>query len=182
MIRKTTLACLLFSLSTYASYPEFAPEEKVGNSSLVLNGIGIRKVTIFSLKVYFAGLYLEKKSNDSRAILDSKEIKKVKMKFVRDVSKKDVVKAWREGLEKNCHQDCDKVFELFNNLKDFLSDVNEGEVMTVIFYPGKMEYFFNGEKKGQVESEPFAKSVLSMWIGKNPPNKDLKEGMLGINK
>ena len=47
---------------------------QVEGKTLVLNGMGIRKATIFHVKVYIAGLYMEKKSADPKAILGSSGI------------------------------------------------------------------------------------------------------------
>ncbi len=56
---------------------KFDDKVKAGNKELVLNGIGIRKATIFKVKVYYGGLYLEQKSSDHNAILNSASPKQI---------------------------------------------------------------------------------------------------------
>ena len=68
---------------------------------LVLNGAGIRKATIFNVKVYVAGLYTKSKSNDPKKILDSTDPKYIIMHFLRDVDKDKISGAWSEAFENN---------------------------------------------------------------------------------
>src|SRR4051812_36731362 len=63
--------------------------------TLRLNGTGIRKATIFNVEVYAAGLYLEQKSLNALEILNSKSVKIIEMKFLRDVSSDKMKDAWK---------------------------------------------------------------------------------------
>ena len=63
---------------------EFPPTMPAESRTLSLNGVGTRKATIFKVKVYDAALYLEKKSKNAEEILDSNQIKRVDMFFLRD--------------------------------------------------------------------------------------------------
>ncbi|RPJ78225.1 MAG: hypothetical protein EHM13_14925, partial [Acidobacteria bacterium] len=53
----------------------------VGNKTLVLNGMGVRSK--FFVKVYVAGLYLEKKTPDANAILQQDAARRLVLQFVR---------------------------------------------------------------------------------------------------
>ena len=53
----------------------------VGNKTLVLNGMGVRSK--FFVKVYVAGLYLEKKSGDASAIIQADAAKRIVLQFIR---------------------------------------------------------------------------------------------------
>jgi len=86
------------SLSGY-SLPDAYP---AGGQTLLLNGMGIRTLTIFNVRVYVAGLYLAQKSRDARAILASPGTKVLMMQFLHKASKSDVEKQYREGEERNC--------------------------------------------------------------------------------
>ena len=59
--------------------------DQVGNTTLVLNGMGLR--TKYAFKVYVAGLYIPQKSADPSAILKPDVPRRIVMHFVRDVSK-----------------------------------------------------------------------------------------------
>src|SRR5689334_13933681 len=69
----------------------------VDKRTLLLNGTGMRKATIFKVKVYSAALYLEKLSHDPKEILNSNQMKKVELHFVHDVPADKMKNAWNES-------------------------------------------------------------------------------------
>src|SRR3954471_3133323 len=69
----------------------------VEDRPLVLNGMGVRKATIFRVKVYVAGLYLERRSRSAADIIRSEQTKRLDVVLLRDVDRGDAVDAWREG-------------------------------------------------------------------------------------
>lgn len=151
---------------------------QVGNSHLVLNGLGLRKK--FVVKVYVAGLYLAQKSSDSNAILKDESPKRIVMHFVRDVSKNQIGEAFDDSFESNApdvlrtsRADIDRFFRA-------LSDVKAGDEMIFTIVPGKGTTFaINGAEKVTIANPAFAQALLSVWLGPKPPNADLKRGMLG---
>ena len=64
----------------------------------------------------------------------------------------------------------------------FDKDIKKGDTMTFTFLPGKTQIHVGPELKGTIESPDFGLVALMSWIGPNPPNSSLKEGMLGLNK
>ena len=72
---------------------------KAGDKTLKLNGLGLRKKTVF--RVYVSGLYLESPSKDAGAILASDQAKGIRMHFLRDLTKAQLVEAFQEGFEAN---------------------------------------------------------------------------------
>jgi hypothetical protein len=91
-----------------------------------------------------------------------------------------VSKAWNEGFEKNCEPDCEAHKASLEKLKGFMtSDVKEGDSMTLNFLPDKVILLLRGKLAGTVEAKGFAKTLLRVWLGKNPPNEALKEGLVG---
>src|SRR6266540_1594924 len=65
---------------------------KVGDKTLKLNGLGLRKKAVF--KVYVGGLYLESPSKDAGAILMAEQAKAIRMHFLRDLTKAQLVEAF----------------------------------------------------------------------------------------
>lgn len=63
---------------------------QVGGQTLVLNGIGIRTLTIFKVRAYVAGLYLPQKNRDPAAIMASPGPKVVLLQFLHSASKQQV--------------------------------------------------------------------------------------------
>ena len=72
---------------------------KAGEKTLKLNGLGLRKKAVF--KVYVGGLYLESPSKDAGAILGADQAKAIRMHFLRDLTKAQLVEAFQEGFEAN---------------------------------------------------------------------------------
>jgi len=152
----------------------------VEGRTLTLNGMGLREATWLKVDVYVAGLYLETKSSDSEAILASPEAKRIVMKFVRRVGRKDLVKAWNEGFEKNAGRDLAALMERIATLNSWMYDVEKGDLLSFIELPGKgVVIEVKGEAKGVIPGTDFARVLWSIWLGPDPPNPGLKQGLLG---
>src|ERR1700733_2556461 len=83
------------------------PETRVVNGTLVhLNGRGLRTYSLLGIRIYVAGLYLERRSDNPDAILRSSETKFLDIRFLRDVDADDARRAWRESFEQNCKDPC----------------------------------------------------------------------------
>jgi len=147
--------------------------------TLALNGMGVRKATIFKVKVYVMGLYLESKSKDPSAILSSDGVKQVTMQFVRSVSAEKLRDGWSEGVKKNSASS-DALKEKLKEFNETMSDVETKDQLVLKFVGEGVEVEVNGIKKGAIQGRDFQKGLLSVWLGPHPPNKDLKKGILGI--
>ena len=150
---------------------------KAGEKTLKLNGLGLRKKAIF--KVYVGGLYLESPSKDASAILASDQAKAIRMHFLRDLSKTQLVEAFQEGFEANAK---DKVAQkaAFDKMLALVPDVKSGSTLTFIYLPGKGTMLYVADKElGVFEGRGFADAVFSIWLGSKPPSEDLRKGMLG---
>jgi hypothetical protein len=150
---------------------------KAGEKTLKLNGLGLRKKSVF--KVYVGGLYLESPSKDAGAILASDQAKAIRMHFLRDLTKAQLVEAFLEGFEANAK---DKAAQkaAFDKMLALVPDVKEGTTMTFAYLPGKGTTLSAGSKElGVFEGKGFADAVFSIWLGPKPPSEDLKKGMLG---
>ena len=158
---------------------EMPDQTMVAGKQLVLNGQGTRKATIFKVKVYVAGLYLEAKTNAADAILASKQTKRLDMHFVHDVDKEKLGKAFLEGKEKNCKAGCEALAPAYDKLVSYMSDVKPGDSMAFTFLADKVEVEVKGQKLPAIDGAQFSSTFLMTWLGPNPPNEELKEGLLG---
>jgi hypothetical protein len=179
--------CALALLGSNASAAEISgvklPDQvSVAGKSLKLNGAGLRQATILKVNVYAAGLYLEKPSGDGEAIANSDQAKSIEMVFMRDVSAKQMAEAFGEGFEKNCVAGCAELKPHLSKLQGLLKDMKKGETMSVRFLADGVELMIRGQKAGSVGDKAFSHQLIRCWIGKNPPNSGLKEGLLGGKK
>ncbi len=151
----------------------------VAGKELKLNGAGIRKK--FVVKVYVGALYLATPSSDPAAIVQADEPKSVHMRFLRDVSRKQVMDAFQEGFEKNSGDQAKALGPDLNRLAAAIpKEVKEGSGLLVTYVPGKGTTVA-ATAGGQVtiEGKPFADAMFRNWLGKDPADESLKEKMLG---
>ena len=154
----------------------------VEGKTLKLNGAGLRQATFLKFNVYAAGLYLENSSRDGEAIANSDQPKSIEMVFMREVSAKQMAEAFQEGFEKNCVADCAKLKPDIGKLQGLMKDMKKGDAMAFHFLPDKVEVMIRGQKAGSIGDKGFGQQLIRCWIGKNPPNAGLKEGLLGLKK
>lgn len=178
------LACLALAAPVAAGTLEgvtMADSAQVGDSTLTLNGMGLRikKVAFLKVKVYVAGLYLPGRTSDPSAILDADGAKRLVMHFLyKEVSRDKLIEAWTEGFAGNAKglQFGDRL-DTFNAMWD---DMKTGEEAVLTYVPGTgTTVEIKGETKGVIPGADFAKALFSVWLGPEPPNPEIKQGLLG---
>ena len=158
----------------------FSDQAQVDGSNLSLNGLGLRQATFLKVNVYVAALYVAKTSNDPAAILGSGTPAELILQFVRDVGADDLRKGWSEGFEKNSKDQLPALKERIAMLNGWMADVKSGQRLTFIIKPGTgVQVDVHGAVKGTIKGDDFAKAFLAIWLGADPPNPEIKAGMLG---
>ena len=151
---------------------------QVSDTTLVLNGLGLRKK--FVVKVYVVGLYLEQKSSDPGAIMKVSTVKRIVMHFVHSASSHQMADAFEESFKNNAPEASKTMKSDIDRLLGALEPVKEGDQMLFTYLPGTGTTFaINGKEKLTIADPAFAPVLLSVWLGPKPPNADLKKGMLG---
>ena len=151
---------------------------KSGDMTLKLNGLGLRKKSVF--KVYVGGLYLESPSKDAGAILAADQAKAIRMHFLRDLTKAQLVEALQSGFEGNA-KDKTGQKDAFDKMLALIPDMKEGDTLTFTYLPGKGTTLQVGNKElGAFAGKGFSDAVFSIFLGPKPPSEDLKKGMLGM--
>src|SRR5215510_7751786 len=152
----------------------------VDGATLALNGLGLRQATVLKVNVYVAALYVPKPATDPATILASSTPKRLDLHFVRAVGRSDLTKAWDEGFEANAKGQLPALKERVEKFKGLMTDMKAGEQMSFTHRPGKgVGVDIGGAAKGMIEGDDFAKALLSIWLGPNPPNAGLKAGLFG---
>jgi len=158
----------------------FPDQVQVDGSSLTLNGLGLRQATAFKVNVYVAALYVAKTSADANALLGSNMPSELVLQFVRNVGADDLRKGWTEGFEKNSKGELPALKDRIAMLNGWMADVKTGEKLTFTNKPGAgVTVNVNGAVKGTIKGDDFAKAFLAIWLGADPPNPEIKAGMLG---
>ena len=179
----TLLSLFLLSSLTFAAKKadvELPDTMRLEGKELVLNGIGIRRATIFNVKVYVGGLYVLKKSKEVKTILTQENPKHITMKFVRGVDADDLQGAWLEGF-KAAVSDTDRapLMEAFNKFNATMKDVEEGDVISLNFLDQGVQVSVKGQRHPFIGNKDFSKALLSIWFV-NARDERLRDELLGL--
>lgn len=60
-----------------------------------------------------------------------------------------------------------------------MTDMAKGDRIVIDFIGSKTEVQFKGTKAATIDDERFQRAVLSIWLGPHPPNREIKDGILG---
>jgi Chalcone isomerase-like len=149
----------------------------VDGKTLVLNGIGLRQATMLKVKAYVGGLYLEQKSSDPKTVIESKQLKRVTLSFLRDIDGAQLASGWADSLRKVGGKEMEPAIGKFTSL---IGDVKNGDRMSFTSRPGAgVEVAVRDQVKGTVPGDEFSRTLFTVWFGPKPGDENLKRGMLG---
>ncbi|MGH8295568.1 MAG: chalcone isomerase family protein [Steroidobacteraceae bacterium] len=159
------------------SFPEHA---QARGETLTLNGLGLRRATIFGIKVYVGALYVAHPTADAQAILASPDPVEVELRFVFHVTAGQLRKAWREGFAKSAPGELPWLQSRIAQLNGWMRGVGSGQRMTFLRIPGVgIQYSLDGAVQGTIPGDEFATALLAIWLGPSPPSQALRAGILG---
>ncbi len=158
----------------------FAPECKAAGKPVVLNGVGLCEWGLFKIDLYYAALYLEQKTASPKEIVQSDQVKRLELRFVRNLSKSQLVKAYTAAMKANAGDDFSDYADALSEFNAMLCDVKKGCSLVTTYTPNAgLTVTLNGEDQGRVKCEKFARKFFELYVGEKPPTKDLKAGLLG---
>ncbi len=149
-------------------------------TSLTLNGAGLREKLVFDL--YAGGLYLTSKSSNASSIINADETMTIKLHILSKlVTNKKMVSAVNDGFEKSLDGNTAAMSNKIEKFKGFFSDkIVKGNIFDIAYVKGKGSVVYkNGTEIGVIEGLDFKKALFGIWLGEDPADGDLKEGMLG---
>ncbi len=179
-----SVLCLLFFVSPVTAQEiggvQLPDSVNMAGKQLILNGAGLRTKLFF--KIYAGGLYLVKPASNAQAIINSDEPMLVRMHFIYDgVSAEKLQDGWKDGFAltvPDADENLQQAIVAFTGL--FKEQAQENDVYDISWLPGKgMEIRFNGKLQGEIRGLDFKIGLFAIWLGKDPVDDDLKEGMLG---
>jgi hypothetical protein len=156
--------------------------QMVDGTEMQLNGIGVRTFSIFGIRIYVAGLYLEGRSDNSDSILRSSEKKLLDIRFLHDVDPEHAREAWQEGFAKNCLAPCNLDPRDVQRFLAAIPPMHKGDTSTLLFTSRGVNITFNGRPMGEINDRHFAAAVLATFIGPEPPTRRLKRELLGFQE
>lgn len=158
----------------------FSEHLQVNGSDLTLNGLGVRKATFLKINVYVAALYVAQPQRDAAALIDTGTPQELVLHFVRNVDAADMRKAFLEAFERHPANTSPSMKERIAKLNSWMTDLKTGQRLTFLRLPHVgVQVSVNGVSRGTIEGDDFAKAFVSIWLGAEPPNSELKSGLLG---
>ena len=185
-MRKISLLVLLFLLSTTVvvakdiggiTMPDMM---EVENSSLGLNGAGIRSKFVFEL--YVAGLYLATRSENAASVVAANEVMALRLHIISSkITAAKMVKATRKGFLQATGGD---FAEIKDDIAQFLAifddKIIKGDVFTFKYSPEAGTAVYKNEVlQATVGSLAFKQALWGIWLGHKPAQAKLKTALLG---
>lgn len=189
-MKRTTLAAMAaiaafqINLARAVDVEGFRFDDKLtlGNAELTVNGTGVRSK--FG-KRYAMALYLPAKAGDAKAVLAAKGPKRIAISLIKDVDGDTFASAVSKGINNNS-SDAEKATlkERVKQLADTvvaLGEIKAGARIVFDWLPEKGTVLtINGQPKGhEIPGEDFYSALLKVWLGEDPVQNDLKQGLLG---
>ena len=143
-------------------------------SSPYLIGEGVLKVFVWD--IYTLRLFSEtKKFNSSHPLV-------LEFEYLRDTSKKSVIKASIKELKKlNIPKNKLLIWEKY--LNNTISDMTKGEKAALYWEPGSQITFYVKERlKRIIKDKEFADAYINIWLGENTSRPILRDKIIGLKK
>lgn len=154
---------------------------KVGENTLQLNGAGLREKVFIDL--YVGGLYTTTKTKDANKIINADEPMAITLQIVSSlVTQEKMVESVQDGFEASISSKERKALKskIDSFIGMFSSEIVAGNKFELAYIPGIGTVVSkNGKKLGTVEGMDFKKALFGIWLGSEPVDKDLKNGLLG---
>jgi hypothetical protein len=164
---------------------KFARTTQLAGQTLQLNGAGVRVKVI--IDVYAAGLYVGKRDASAQSLLGQAGAKSLQIVLLRELTGEEFADAMIKGFRKN-NSDSEvarlqpRLDELRETMVSF-GTVKKGTVIQLNFVPGVgSRTLVDGSQRGtDIPGDDFYTALLKIWLGANPVDDDLKEGLLSQN-
>ncbi|MBB1268355.1 chalcone isomerase family protein [Shewanella sp. SR44-3] len=185
MIKKS----LCLALALLCSSSAFA-DTKVGDVTLPdtltvqeqvlqLNGAGIRSK--FFMDLYVGSLFTLTKTDNAQAVVDSETPVVIQLNITSDmITSEKMTTAMNDGFKLATNGDTAPIASSISAfIAAFAEPIKTGDKFTLVSIPGQGIINYKNDKQLSVtEGEVFRKAVLSIWLGEDPTDEDLKEAML----
>lgn len=160
---------------------KLAETQRLGETTLQLNGAGVRSRFLF--KVYVAALYLPTRQTQAEAVLAAPPPRRIQLTMLRALSADTFIDALHKGLEANFGDAA--LAALAPRLTTFDAQLNnqgearEGAVYTLDDTAAGTQLLVNGQAIGKpIPGSDFYRALLSVWLGDQPVQADLKRALL----
>lgn len=155
----------------------FAESYQAGSVTMPLYGVGLAKF-LRTIKVYVGALYLGPGVTPGKVLEDVP--KRLELSYFRGLKAGDFGQAANKVLSDNVSPMTIAALKpRIEHMRRLYEDVKPGDRYALTYLPGiGTELALNGQRKGIVEGADFAAAYFAIWLGPDPINQSLKEGLL----
>ncbi|HMP90451.1 MAG TPA: chalcone isomerase family protein [Kiritimatiellia bacterium] len=161
-------------------YARMFPENvDINGAELVRNGVS--KLTVrLVFDVYVAAFYQEPGRGPNDVTGDYP--KHLEIEYLRSISSRAFIDAGNDMLiAQHDKQTIASIQSRIDTINQWYQDVKKGDRYSLTYIPGiGTELKFNGESKGIIPGEDFARIYLTIWLGENNPYKSFRDRLVGI--
>lgn len=177
-------AIILFSLCL----PVFAAEvdgvklkDKMncGGVELPLVAAGLRDATIFNIRVYVLAMYAPAQVTSLTDPNVEKRPMCFEVHYLRDVEKAKVDEAWEYQFKESSEYEYPKLKDDIKLLQNFFGEIKKEKGIHLFeLLENSTKVYETGVYKGEIPGKEFGKNFISVFYGKNPPTKKLREALM----
>lgn len=155
----------------------FAESYQAGSTTMRLHGVGLARF-LRTIKVYVAALYLAPGAKPETVLDDVP--KRLELSYFRALKAGDFGRAADKVLADNLSPATIAALKpRIERLHRLYEDVKPGDRYGLTYVPEVgTELALNGQRKGIIEGADFAAAYFSIWLGPDPINEALKDGLL----
>ena len=151
----------------------------INNQTLTLNGAGVRKMLFMDL--YAGSLYTKNNTSDANSIINSKTPVAMQLDIVSSmITSERMASTVNEGFVTATNGDIAPVRERLDNfIGVFSEDIVKGDRFIMLMIPGEgLKAYKNGTYLTTVKGDDFGRTLLKIWLGEKPADRNLKRSML----
>jgi hypothetical protein len=167
------------SLSTQAAV-ELPNSMNYEGIELNLNGQGTR--TMFFVKIYESGLYLDSANSNGEEVTNQDSVMAIRLDVLSSMLTADSMKkAINDGFVKSTN---DNTQPIADRISQFMATLNDAvavdDVFEFVYLPGSgVDVTKNSKHLDTIAGLEFKKAFFGIWLSDNPIQKSLKKAMLG---
>jgi hypothetical protein len=155
---------------------------KVNGEELILNGAGLREK--YFIDLYVGALFTTAKESDAEALVNSGEPMAISLKIIDDLVTQDkMIESVEDGFMNSVpsRKERKKLQDRIDEFIGFFNEpiVNGDQFVLATNREGDTVVFKNSKKLGEIKGADFSKALMNIWLGEDPADDDLKDGLLG---
>ncbi len=176
--------CLLMLFSNTSLRPaavegfNYPDKYTLGKSEVTLRGYGLLRY-MFVIKAYTGAFYLKEGTPSDKALSSVPRI--LELHYLQKISAEDFKYATTQVIKKNLSsQQFIRIKKELDQMNNLFKDVIPGDSYKASYIPGRgTRLALNGRTLGTVKGTLFSYAFFSIWIGKNPIDREFRNRLLG---